>query len=343
MKTFASLAFLFTAQFVVAQKHLVNYSLIDRDVMNIESSSPAELAQKLTASYKSDLEKTRAIFSWIAQHISYEYQSKKPNVKNTKHPVSDLTNYEADTSTTLTPLNELVAKDVLKKGTALCYGYSRLFKCLCDYAGVPCEIINGYARGDFNRVGNNFHTNHSWNAVQLDSTWYLVDVTWASGYFTYSSNEFIKHFDDQYFLTSPAQFALDHFPDDLKWSLLEQPPTIGEFQNSPYKSRYFIKYNIVSYWPKEGVIRASVGDTINLHIETNLSLDRNIGGGSIDDTLAFSSLANAVYCKPLNNDKSNNINYSYVVQSPDAQWLQLVYNDDMILRYKLDISSKRQK
>jgi transglutaminase/protease-like cytokinesis protein 3 len=126
-------------------------------------------------------------------------------------------------------VNELVAEDVLKKRTAFCYGYSRFFKCLCDYADIPCEIINGYGRGDVHQVGKNFRTNHSRNAVKLDSNWYLIDVTWASGYFTYNNNQFIKHFDDQYFLTLPEQFALDHFPDDLKWSLLQQPPASENF------------------------------------------------------------------------------------------------------------------
>jgi transglutaminase/protease-like cytokinesis protein 3 len=262
-------------------------------------------------------------------------QIKGSNRYNLINAVSD----DDDTSKTLRSLNELVADDVLKKGNAFCYGYSRLFKFLCDYANIPCEIINGYGRGDIHKIGNNFRTNHSWNAVNLDSSWYLVDVTWASGYFTYNSNEFINHFDDQYFLTPPEQFALDHFPDDLKWSLLQQPPTIGEFLHSPYKSRCFVKYNITSYSPKEGVIRASIGDTINFQIETSLPTERNIGGDSIDSDMDSASISTAVYCKPLRNDKSNIINYIYIVQAPDAQWLQLVYNDDMILRYKLDIQN----
>jgi transglutaminase/protease-like cytokinesis protein 3 len=340
MKTGASIVFLILMHPVFAQKQLINYSSIDWNVMNIGASSPSELAQKLTAPYKTDVEKSRAIFSWIAQHIAYETKPNKPSQRNDKASTTGAASDDADTSTMLTPLNELVAEDVLKKRSALCYGYSRLFKCLCDYAGIPCEIINGYARGDMNKIGNNFRTNHSWNAVKLDSNWYLVDVTWASGYFTYSSNEFIKHFDDQYFLAPPEQFALDHFPDDLKWALLKEPPTIGEFRHSPYKSRCFVKYNIISYWPVDGVIHASVGDTVNLHIETNLSADRNIGGGSIDDSLDSSPISGAVYCKPLNDDKSKIINYSYIVQSADPKWLQLVYNDDMILRYKLDVSDK---
>ena len=339
MKTCAPFIFLFLVQSVFAQKHVINYSSIDWNVKNIDASSPAELAQDLTASCKTSLEKTRAIFSWIAQHISYEYkrapQNSKP-VQSSDHSGQD----NADSSTELLPLNDLVAEDVLKKRTALCYGYTRLFKCLCDHAGITCEIINGYGRGDFHKVGNNFRTNHAWNAVLIDSSWYLVDVTWASGYFTYNSNQFVQHFDDHYFLTPPEQFALDHFPDDLKWSLLQQPPTIGEFIHSPYKGRCFIKYNITSYWPVGGIIHASVGDTVNLNVQADLPPDRNIGGGSNEDTSNLAMSPIIVYCKPAMTGEKNLINYTYIIQSAGAQWLQLVYNDDMILRYRLDIKQK---
>jgi Uncharacterized protein involved in cytokinesis, contains TGc (transglutaminase/protease-like) domain len=29
-----------------------------------------------------------------------------------------------------------------------------------------------------------FAVNHTWNSVYIDSTWYLLDVTWASGVVT---------------------------------------------------------------------------------------------------------------------------------------------------------------
>jgi hypothetical protein len=111
---------------------------------------------------------------------------------------------------------------------------------------------------------------------------------------------------------------------------------IGEFLHNPYKARCFVKYNITSYWPKEGVIKASVGDTINFRVETNLAAERKIGREMIHEADS-SSFTKAAYCLPLASDKSNMVNYSYIVRSPDTQWIQLIFNDDMILRYKLDV------
>lgn len=57
---------------------------------------------------------------------------------------------------------------VFLKGRAVCEGYSKALKLLCDRAGIPCKSVFGVANGE----------NHSWNYVQLDDQWYLVDATW---------------------------------------------------------------------------------------------------------------------------------------------------------------------
>ena len=51
----------------------------------------------------------------------------------------------------------------------VCEGYAKAFKVLCDNLGFDCILIGGKtASGE----------GHMWNAVQIDGTWYLVDVTW---------------------------------------------------------------------------------------------------------------------------------------------------------------------
>ncbi|CAF1295920.1 unnamed protein product [Rotaria sp. Silwood1] len=44
---------------------------------------------------------------------------------------------------------------------------------------MPCEIINGYAKGFGleNSIDIPTETNHAWNAVEIDSHWYLIDST----------------------------------------------------------------------------------------------------------------------------------------------------------------------
>lgn len=60
------------------------------------------------------------------------------------------------------------AYGALVNGRAVCEGYARAFKLLCQYAGIECILVTGESKG----VG------HMWNMVKLEGNWYHVDVTW---------------------------------------------------------------------------------------------------------------------------------------------------------------------
>ncbi|HYM94111.1 MAG TPA: transglutaminase domain-containing protein [Chitinophagaceae bacterium] len=319
----------------------MDFSSIDDKVQFIESSQPKILSQLLTAPYKTNLEKTRSIFRWITEHISYRvrgYESRKAAL-SARYVVSD---DDGDDSSDLKPLDERVADIVLKKRSGLCDGYARLFKTLCEYAGIPCEVITGYARNDMDQHVKRFGCNHSWNAVFIDSAWHLLDVTWASGFISWGGNEFIRHFNEQYFMTLPEDFIQDHYPDDLRWVLLSAPDLPSEFKRSPYKQKSFIKYKITSYSPSGGVIEASIGDTLNFELQTaSSSYDHQIVPDLFFDSTHFFPNSTKAFLDPVisgeDSHDANNISYSYVVNSPSVDWLFIKYNDDVILRYKLNV------
>jgi len=248
-----------------------------------------------------------------------------------------------DSSFTGEPIHETIAKRVLQKKAAVCDGYSRLFKTLCDYAGIRSEIITGYAKANMGRIGAKFRSNHNWNAVYIDSAWYLLDVTWASGFLTYRSGEYVKQYNNHYFLTPPEEFIQDHFPDDLQWTLLTKTPILKEFDASPFKQKSFSKYSISSYKPSKGIIEAALGDTIHFMLETRDPWnDRRILPDVFFDTTMFyrSSLWAFIYPGAETGQRANagrKINYTYVVDSDIVEWVHLMYNSDLIMRYKLNI------
>ena len=55
---------------------------------------------------------------------------------------------------------------------AVCEGYAKAFKVLCDQLGVPAVCVSGLS--DKSRTGSG----HMWNLAQIGGVWYLVDVTW---------------------------------------------------------------------------------------------------------------------------------------------------------------------
>ena len=324
---------LFIADFCFGQYHPVSFSTIDWNVRNIDAPTPDSLAKKITAPYQTELEKTRAIFSWIAQHVSYNTGifnagKKYPGVKFVADPYDTISEKSAV---------EQTAERVLRRRVAVCDGYAKLFKTLCDYAGIESEVILGYAKCYLER-SDRFRTNHTWNAVRIDSTWYLLDVTWASGFVSFS-NEFVHRLDDAYFLTPPQQFILDHYPEDLKWTLLERPPTMKEFHYSPFKYKSFIKYGISSASPANGTIEAFAGDTI--HIELKLkdaAKDRLIASDPFFDSTIIQLSPASVFLTPV--IANNKAVYSFVVQTNSVEWIHLLYNEDPVLRYKLIVKSR---
>lgn len=337
MKPLFCILFLTSALASFSQVRWVNFISAKSSPAPIDAFSPKELALSLTADSYTDLEKVRAIFYWITDNIEYNVITNNGTLRSAskrKKPAIE----EEDTSAILKPLNERVAEGVLKRRVAVCDGYSRLFKTLCDYAGVKSVIIHGYARTGSFRLSS-FRTNHSWNAVYLDSAWHLLDATWASGYTNYSGTEFIRKYDSQYFLTPPELFIRDHYPEDLQWTLLSNPPSQHEFFSTPFKYGGFIRHQISSFSPAKGVIEAKVGDTIVINLETKAE---EINQVSLS-TQPFYELAFSLYTgwkyAPQNkgSQTGQKITCSYIIRSPKEEWLYVLYRGEVIMRYKLNI------
>jgi transglutaminase/protease-like cytokinesis protein 3 len=311
----------------------INFSSIDWKMKNMDAPTVDSLAKKIELSYQTDLEKARAIFSWIAQHIFYN--TGVFNAGKGYHPVKFV--LDPDDTVSSKSAIEQTAERVFKRRIAVCDGYAKLFKTLCDYAGVECEVILGYGKCYLEK-DTKFRTNHTWNAVKIDSNWYLLDVTWASGYVSFA-NEFVQHLDESYFLTPPQQFILDHYPEDLQWALLERPPALREFHFSPFKYKSFIKYGIASASPPNGTIEANIGDTIQIELKLkDAAKDSLIAPDVFFDSTVIQLSPASVFLAPA--IENNRAVYTYVVATNDVEWIHLLYNDDPVLRYKLIVKSR---
>lgn len=322
-----------------SQTRSYNFNQIDKNVFSANSDDPATLSFMLTGSLTTEGEKVRAIFRWIAENISY-YRNVPSFKKHKKRGRNNFDVYDEEPEDTgaLKPLTERVALKVLKDRKTYCEGYARLFKSLCDHAGIKAEIITGYARTDMNRIEKNFRSNHSWNAVRIDSAWYLLDVTWASGYITTFSGEFVKRFDDYYFLTPPEEFIKHHYPDNIGWSLLESPDPLYEFRYTPFKQKSFVKYSILDYSPSKGIIEASVGDTLRFELSTAIAYKNiSMATDSLWDSAALIYSPFLAYIKPDMDKKEKKTSYIYPVESDMVQWLYIMYNNDAVLRYRLNV------
>jgi transglutaminase/protease-like cytokinesis protein 3 len=178
------------------------------------------LAAYLTAPCQDDAEKVETIFYWMALNIQY----------------NDDPNYEASYA-------DSVAKITLLTHKSGCEGTARLFCEICHAAGVECQVVFGYAEGySFDRQQQT-RPNHGWNAVMIDGEWKLVDATWGSGGSTTEDNKevYVRELDLRYLFAVPKDFVIDHFPEDPKWQLLENPITKREFYSDEYELKRLAK------------------------------------------------------------------------------------------------------
>lgn len=99
-----------------------------------------------------DYEKELCINSWIIENCMYDDEAAEQEAEQNVYAVG----------------HEHMAYGVLVDGKAVCDGYARAFKLLCDKVGLECVIISGDTEDSA----------HAWNAVKIMDSWYYVDVTW---------------------------------------------------------------------------------------------------------------------------------------------------------------------
>lgn len=187
--------------------------------------------------YSDQEDQAQAIFTWIAKNIAYDldyYYSLKP--ANTIFFRS-----EEERIQQIKQVKNQIIVNTLKKKKGICNGYANLLKAVCDELKIPNVIIHGYTKLNSELINTNpTFKNHTWNAVYYNSSWHLMDVTWAAGYQLYNTKKWVFNFNRNYYDQDPSKFIKHHFPEDSNWQLLNIPLTKDEFFANPiFYDKYF--------------------------------------------------------------------------------------------------------
>ena len=164
------------------------------------SKNIQKLTSYLSDDYATDLEKVRSFYIWISHNIDYDQSAYKKGRRRVNKSNSD----------------------ILDRRQAVCFGYSSLFHEMCKLAKIESEIVYGYPKNPETGIVDLTTTSHAWNAVLIDNTWHLLDITWGSG----NNREKLE----DYFLVSPEKMITSHLPADPMWQLLERPIPPGIFR-----------------------------------------------------------------------------------------------------------------
>lgn len=98
-----------------------------------------------------DREKAQALSNYVAQNVKYDFEGFKK--------------YQAGENV----FGLQTAYAGLVGGKAICQGFARAYKLLCDKAGVPCVVVFGKTK--------QFNTAHAWCRIKLDGKWETVDTS----------------------------------------------------------------------------------------------------------------------------------------------------------------------
>lgn len=103
-----------------------------------------------------ELEQEFAINQYLCENIQYDYSALENAEKY------DFTKTDPEFQDSFTAYGALIQK----KG--VCASYASAFKLLADAAGLRCVVVTGTLEGSIP---------HTWNKVQIDHQWYVVDPT----------------------------------------------------------------------------------------------------------------------------------------------------------------------
>ena len=340
--------FAFISLITIAQnKENQNFKEIDSLARTIkyENDLP-ELVNHLTQNCKTDKEKYRAIFVWITDNIGYDYKTYNKKRK----PIEVKCKGKEDCEKKLAKLNNEIIDRVLSKKIAICDGYSKLFKRMCDMANLNCSIVEGYIKNSPYQIGNMGILDHAWNVIKIDNEYYNVDLTWASGYCTKNEegelNNFVKKFDNYYWLTENKDFFRNHFPKDKNWM-----NDSGISQNY-YKNQPFIEAHQMQFLrfinPESGIVNIKKGEKIKfeftydelvdkIQINTNLyknpSIWKTVKGKRELDRKAIDKQKYIDY-----QQIKNNYSFEITADNEKLNYIEIIFDHNRVAKFKIIVS-----
>lgn len=260
----------FSIQAQISDFSGVDFQLADSIARSYAGHSLGDLktlSEKLTRPLLSDVEKFRAIFTWVCLNIENDpvlyFRNRKHRDKSSDQQALRKWNKE---------FHQDAVKNLIDRKRTVCTGYAFLVKELSYHAGLDCKIVDGYGRTAAANTTSLDLPNHSWNAVKLQDKWYLCDPTWSSGVIDKTSMTFIRRFDTAYFLPEPSLFIRNHYPIDTGWILMSSKPTKTDFVNGPLIYIAAYQHNIKLQSPSTFKLLAAKGEKLTFQF-TSTSAD----------------------------------------------------------------------
>lgn len=282
-------------------------------------------AKKLTRPHSNNLNKVRAIFTWISDQVSYDCDAFF-NPKASQRTIEYKSQKEYQKKVEKWERKQAQGAFYNKKG--MCMNYTLLFREMCQAVGIEAVVIQGRIKSSAKEINRPYiDVNHAWNAVRLDNQWQLIDITLASGYIKKNCSEFVKEFRPEYFLIPPQRLIKTHLPKEKKWQLLESTTSRKTFMAMPYSNYGIHKFGVSQMNYNSGIISS---DTTTFEIEIQ-HLD-------VFDRVVLYEDQHTIF--PRVHLEGNTLIFDYYREDHDAQYLSVhfetIEKSYLLVKYKLD-------
>ncbi|KAL7625050.1 hypothetical protein AAE478_004264 [Parahypoxylon ruwenzoriense] len=231
----------------------INLSLVDKNSRFVTSLPPMTTAITLATTYvcrpyKSDVQRLRAIFTWVAEKVNWEED------------------YDGDVDT----------RRVIQTKRACSEEYAALAHEMCAAIGIHSEVICGYLKtpGEVPETGIMPRSNHWWNAVIIDNEWRMMDCCLASpsnprrALYSSAGSASAEFW---WFLTRPTELCWTHIPEHHGQQHICPPVAHETLLNLPGACPPFFKQAIGMVDYNTSLMR--IEDLEMVHIKFNVPPD----------------------------------------------------------------------
>ncbi|RKF61386.1 putative variant sh3 domain-containing protein [Erysiphe neolycopersici] len=173
----------------------VNFTLVDKNTRFINilppMTNPIGLATGFVCRpYRSDVQRLRAIFTWISEKIAWE------------------DDFES----------EIDSRRVIQNRRGCAHEVATLVMEMCAAVGIHTEVVHGYLKtpGEVPELNFMPRANHWWNAVLIDGKWRIMDCSLAApshphrNLYSSAGSQIAENW---WFLARPIEICWTHIPE----------------------------------------------------------------------------------------------------------------------------------
>ncbi|KAI0119918.1 hypothetical protein GGR51DRAFT_1638 [Nemania sp. FL0031] len=231
----------------------LNLSQVDKNSRFITNLPPMTTSVALATTYvcrpyRSDVQRLRAIFVWVAEQVNWEED------------------FEGEVDT----------RRVIQTRRGCAEEYAVLVHEMCAATGIHSEIVRGYLKtpGEVPETNIMPRSNHWWNAVLVDDEWRMIDCCLASPSNprrVLYSNASSGTAEFWWFLTRPTELCWTHIPEHHAQQHICPPVAHETLLNLPGACPPYFKNTIAMVDFNTSLIR--IEDLEMLHIKFNVPED----------------------------------------------------------------------